>query len=170
MPNITELLATRPWLLADGATGTNYFDMGLQSGDAPEMWNADHVDRVASLHRRFIEAGADIILTNSFGGSRYRLKLHRMENRVVELNRAAAEIAREEAERVGRPVVVAGSIGPTGEILEPVEEGLEVAQDLRRAIRGSEGVGYELRTGCGEHGHRDAGRLVFQEVLGLVAE
>ena len=120
LPNITELLATRPWLLADGATGTNYFDMGLQSGDAPEMWNADHVDRVASLHRRFIEAGADIILTNSFGGSRYRLKLHRMENRVVELNRAAAEIAREEAERVGRPVVVAGSIGPTGEILEPV--------------------------------------------------
>ena len=120
LPDIAELLTTRPWLLADGATGTNYFDLGLQSGDAPELWNADHVERVASLHRRFIEAGADIVLTNSFGGNRYRLELHQSQNRVVELNRAAAEIAREEAERAGWPVVVAGSIGPTGEILEPV--------------------------------------------------
>ena len=120
LPDIAELLTTRPWLLADGATGTNYFDLGLQSGDAPELWNADHVERVASLHRRFIEAGADIVLTNSFGGNRYRLELHQSQNRVVELNRAAAEIAREEAERAGCPVVVAGSIGPTGEILEPV--------------------------------------------------
>ena len=120
LPDIAELLTTRPWLLADGATGTNYFDLGLQSGDAPELWNADHVERVASLHRRFIEAGADIVLTNSFGGNRYRLELHQSQNRVVELNRAAAEIAREAAERAGCPVVVAGSIGPTGEILEPV--------------------------------------------------
>ena len=120
LPDIAELLTTRPWLLADGATGTNYFDLGLQSGDAPELWNTDHVERVASLHRRFIEAGADIVLTNSFGGNRYRLELHQSQNRVVELNRAAAEIAREEAERAGCPVVVAGSIGPTGEILEPV--------------------------------------------------
>ena len=120
LPDIAELLTTRPWLLADGATGTNYFDLGLQSGDAPELWNADHVERVASLHRRFIEAGADIVLTNSFGGNRYRLELHQSQNRVVELNRAAAESAREEAERAGCPVGVAGSIGPTGEILEPV--------------------------------------------------
>ena len=127
LPDIAELLTTRPWLLADGATGTNYFDLGLQSGDAPELWNADHVERVASLHRRFIEAGADIVLTNSFGGNRYRLELHQSQNRVVELNRAAAELAREEAERAGCPVVVAGSIGPTGEILEPVG-GLSIEQ------------------------------------------
>ena len=73
---LTSLLKERPWLLADGATGSNLFDCGLQSGDAPELWNVDHTERIAALHRRFVEAGADIILTNSFGGTRYRLKLH----------------------------------------------------------------------------------------------
>ncbi len=122
----SELLNARPWLLADGATGTNYFDMGLQSGEAPELWNIDHPDRVIALHREFIRAGADIVLTNSFGGSSYRLKLHRAEDRVTELNRAAAALARQAAAEVDRPVVVAGSIGPTGEILEPVGT-LEIA-------------------------------------------
>jgi methionine synthase I (cobalamin-dependent) len=117
---LTPLLAERPWLLADGATGTNLFESGLQSGDAPELWNADHPDRIANLHRGFIEAGADIILTNSFGGTRYRLKLHKAEARVAELNEKAARIARTEADKAGRTVLVAGSIGPTGEILEPI--------------------------------------------------
>ena len=115
-----ELFANRDWLLADGATGTNYFAMGLQSGDAPELWNVSHSDRVASLHRSFIDAGADIILTNSFGGSSYRLKLHQAQDRVAELNLAAASIARNEADQADRPVIVAGSLGPTGEILQPV--------------------------------------------------
>lgn len=117
---LTSLLAQRPWLLADGATGSNLFDRGLQSGDAPELWNADHPDRIAGLARAFIEAGADIILTNSFGGTRYRLKLHKAEDRVGELNEKAARIARAEADRAGRPALVGGSIGPTGEILEPL--------------------------------------------------
>jgi len=120
MPQIQELLQQRDWLLADGATGTNYFDMGLQAGDAPELWNTGHVDRVADLHRRFISAGADIVLTNTFGGTRYRLQLHGAQDRVTELNDAAAAIAREEADRADHPVVVAGSIGPTGEIMQPV--------------------------------------------------
>ncbi|MGF7162299.1 5-methyltetrahydrofolate--homocysteine methyltransferase [Rhodoligotrophos appendicifer] len=120
MSKFLDLLASRPWLLADGATGTNYFQMGLQSGDAPEFWNVDHPDRVRSLHRQFIEAGADLILTNSFGGNRYRLKLHDAQNRVHELNKRAAELAREEANAAGRVVLVAGSMGPTGEIFEPV--------------------------------------------------
>ena len=120
MPQIQQLLQQQDWLLADGATGTNYFDMGLESGDAPELWNTDHVDRVADLHRRFISAGADIVLTNSFGATRYRLQLHGAQDRVTELNDAAAAIAREEADRADHPVVVAGSIGPTGEILQPV--------------------------------------------------
>jgi len=122
MPQSTlhELLANRDWLLADGATGTNYFAMGLQSGDAPELWNVSHPERVASLHRSFIEAGADIILTNSFGGSSYRLKLHQAQDRVAELNLAAASIARNEADKTNRSVIVAGSVGPTGEILQPV--------------------------------------------------
>ena len=101
----TRLLASRPW---------------LQSGDAPELWNTEHPDRIANLHRSFVDAGADIILTNSFGGTRYRLKLHRAENRVAELNSAAARIARQVADAAGREVVVAGSMGPTGEIMEPI--------------------------------------------------
>ncbi len=119
-PSFTEALATRPWLLADGATGTNYFQMGLESGDAPEMWNFEHPERVRSLHRRFIEAGADIVLTNSFGGNRHRLKLHNAQDRVREINVAAARNARVEADAAGRPVYVGGSVGPTGEIMEPV--------------------------------------------------
>jgi 5-methyltetrahydrofolate--homocysteine methyltransferase len=110
----------RDWLLADGATGTNLFDMGLTSGDAPELWNADHPDRVRRLHQSFVAAGADIILTNSFGGTRRRLALHRAEARVGELNRLAAENARAVADAAGRPVIVAGSVGPTGDLFAPL--------------------------------------------------
>src|SRR5579863_5990556 len=117
---LSALLAERPWLLADGATGSNLFERGLQSGDAPELWNADHPERIAGLHRAFVEVGADIILTNSFGGTRHRLKLHKAEDRVAELNEKAARIARTEADRGARMVLVAGSMGPTGEILEPL--------------------------------------------------
>lgn len=115
-----ELLNDRPWLLADGATGTNYFQMGLTSGDAPEMWNFEHPDRVRSLHRGFIEAGADIVLTNSFGANRYRLKLHDAQDKAREINIAAARNARMEADAALHPVIVAGSMGPTGEIFQPV--------------------------------------------------
>lgn len=117
---LTSLLAERLWLLADGAMGSNLFERGLQSGDAPELWNSDHPERVAQLHRAFVEAGADIILTNSFGGTRHRLKLHKAEDRVAELNEKAARIARSVADCAGRVVLVAGSMGPTGEILEPL--------------------------------------------------
>jgi 5-methyltetrahydrofolate--homocysteine methyltransferase len=117
---LSALLARRGCLLADGATGSNLFEMGLVSGDAPELWNTEHPDRVMLLHRRFVEAGADILLTNSFGGTRYRLKLHKAEGRVRELNVAAARLARTVADAAGREVLVAGSMGPTGEILEPL--------------------------------------------------
>ncbi len=117
---LSRLLAERPWLLADGATGTNYFTMGLETGDPPELWNVEHPERVSDLHERFIEAGADIVLTNSFGGTRYRLKLHKAEGRVAELNIAAAGLARAATDAAGREVVVAASIGPTGELLMPL--------------------------------------------------
>ena len=121
LPNILDrLLSARPYLLADGATGTNLIDMGLQSGDAPEPWNVEHPDRVEHLHRSFVEAGADIILTNSFGGNGYRLALHGAQNRVAELNEQAARIARRVAEECDRPIVVAGSMGPTGELFAPL--------------------------------------------------
>jgi len=127
---LTSLLAERPWLLADGATGSNLFLRGLQSGDSPELWNAEHPERIAELERAFVEAGADIILTNSFGGTRYRLKLHQAGGRVAELNEKAAAIARGEADRAGRGVLVAGSIGPTGEILAPLGPlSLDAAQE-----------------------------------------
>jgi methionine synthase I (cobalamin-dependent) len=127
---LTTLLAERPWLLADGAMGSNLFERGLQSGDAPELWNADHPDRVGQLQRAFVEAGADIILTNTFGGTRHRLKLHKAEHRVAELNEKAARIARSAADGAGRVVLVGGSMGPTGEILEPLGPlSLDAARD-----------------------------------------
>lgn len=115
-----DLLATRATLLADGATGTNYFQIGLEAGAPPELWNIDRADTVAELHRQFVSAGADIILTNTFGCNRYRLALHGAEHRVFELAKAAAAIAREVADSADRPIVVAGSVGPTGELLEPL--------------------------------------------------
>jgi 5-methyltetrahydrofolate--homocysteine methyltransferase len=118
--SLEALLAGGRVLLADGATGTNYFRMGLESGEPPELWNVDHPERVQELHRAFVDAGADIILTNTFGGNRLRLKLHRAEDRVLELNQRAAELAREVADAAPRPVVVAGSVGPTGELFAPL--------------------------------------------------
>jgi 5-methyltetrahydrofolate--homocysteine methyltransferase len=117
---LTRLLQERDWLLLDCATGTNLFAAGLMSGDAPELWNVDHPEKIVALHQGFIEAGSDVILTNSFGGTRCRLKLHEAQGRVRELNIAAARIARECADAAGRTVIVAGSVGPTGEIMEPV--------------------------------------------------
>jgi 5-methyltetrahydrofolate--homocysteine methyltransferase len=117
---LLELLARRPWLLADGGMGSGLFDRGLEAGYAPELWNAEHPDRIADVHRGFVAAGSDIILTNSFGGTRHRLKLHQADGRVGELNELAAHIAREVAATAGRDVVIAGSMGPTGEILEPL--------------------------------------------------
>lgn len=117
---LSRLLATRDWLMADGATGTNLFNMGLSSGDAPEMWNLDHPDRIRTLYRGAVDAGSDIFLTNSFGANAARLKLHNLQGRTRELNRIAAAIGREVADASGRTVVVAGSVGPTGEIFQPM--------------------------------------------------
>ena len=119
---LADLLSARGVLLADGATGTNYFQMGLTSGEAPEHWNVDHPERVQSLHRRFVDAGADIVLTNTFGCNRHRLALHDSQDRVRELARRGAELAGAVAEDSERPVVVAGSVGPTGSLFEPLGE------------------------------------------------
>lgn len=115
-----SLLQEKHTLLADGATGTNLFNMGLMSGDAPELWNTEAPAKIKKLYRGAVEAGSDLFLTNSFGANASRLKLHGAERRAHELSRVAAEIGREVADTSGRTVIVAGSVGPTGEIMEPV--------------------------------------------------
>ncbi|MBW4708136.1 betaine--homocysteine S-methyltransferase [Roseobacter sp. YSTF-M11] len=114
------LLNDKGTLLADGATGTNLFNMGLMSGDAPELWNTDQPQKITALYKGAVDAGSDLFLTNSFGANASRMKLHGAEKRVHELARVSAEIGREVADTADRPVIVAGSVGPTGEIMEPV--------------------------------------------------
>ncbi len=117
---LSRLLDHKPYLVADGGMGTSLFALGLETGGSPEQWNVDHADRIALIHQGFVDAGADIILTNTFGGNHYRLKLHKMEGRVAEFNEAGARVARGVADAADRPIVVAGDIGPTGELFAPL--------------------------------------------------
>lgn len=119
---LSRLLQAHGWLMADGATATGLYDMGLRPGVPPEPWNAEHPDRVRALAAAAVAAGSDILLTNTFGGNAARLRLGGAEGRVAELNRLGAVLAREAAEAAGRPVVVAGAVGPTGRIPAPMGE------------------------------------------------
>ncbi|WP_299660107.1 betaine--homocysteine S-methyltransferase [uncultured Ruegeria sp.] len=137
---LSTLLETVDVILADGATGTNLFNMGLQSGDAPELWNVDAPDKIRALYQGSVDAGSDLFLTNTFGGTSARLKLHDAQNRVAELNRIGAELGREVADKAGRPVIVAGSVGPTGEIMQPVgslshSEAVEMFHEQAEALK-----------------------------------
>lgn len=116
-----ERLASAPVLLADGATGTSYQEMGSEIGVAPEEWVWDRPDKVLELHRAFIRAGSDIILTDTFGGTPLRMRESKYAGRASELNLRAAELAREAASGSGE-VLVAGSMGPTGVLMEPYGE------------------------------------------------
>jgi 5-methyltetrahydrofolate--homocysteine methyltransferase len=115
--SFTELLAERGVLIADGATGTNYQERGLEPGVAPEEWLFDSPERVIALHRAFVDAGADLILTCTFGATGLRLADSPLAGRAVEVNRVAAELAREAA---GGQALIAGSLGPTGQLCEPL--------------------------------------------------
>ncbi len=117
--NFLERLNAGQVLVADGATATNYQQMGLGLGVPPEEWVLDAPENVLALHRAFKEAGSDIILTNSFGGTRLRMRESRYADRAPEINRRAAELARQAA---GDNVLVAGSMGPTGMLMEPLGE------------------------------------------------
>jgi 5-methyltetrahydrofolate--homocysteine methyltransferase len=108
-------------MVSDGATGTNHQQNGLPPGAPPDEWVFDEPDKVAALSRAFVQAGSDIILTDTFNGNRFRLSESKYSNRVRELNIKAAQIARQVAlERDG--VLVAGSMGPTGKLMEPLGE------------------------------------------------
>jgi 5-methyltetrahydrofolate--homocysteine methyltransferase len=135
----TELLESGRPLVADGAMGTTLFSLGLEGGGCPELLNVEQPDLVEKVHRGFIDAGSDIILTNTFGGNSRRLALHKLQDRVAELNGAAVQVARRAADLAGRPVAVAGSVGPTGDLFAPLgtlthEEGVAVFIEQCRAL------------------------------------
>jgi 5-methyltetrahydrofolate--homocysteine methyltransferase len=114
------LLAEGGPILADGAMGTMLFASGLQFGDPPEAWNVSHPEVVRRIHRGYLDAGSRIVMTNTFGGNRLRLRLHGLDPRVSELNRTAAILLRAEVDAAGGHALVAGDIGPSGEIMAPL--------------------------------------------------
>jgi methionine synthase I (cobalamin-dependent) len=126
--NRWQKLIDRPGaIIADGAMGTMLQQVGLEPGDLPMLWNVDHPGRVGAVHRAYLQAGARILLTNTFNGNRFRLAIHGLEGRADELNRAGARLLRAEIEDYAKKAgtetlqsVVAGDIGPTGEILAPL--------------------------------------------------
>jgi 5-methyltetrahydrofolate--homocysteine methyltransferase len=122
MLDLQDWLIEQPYILADGAMGTMLFASGLEHGDPPERWTIDHPERVAAVHRDYLEAGSQILMTNTFGANRLRLELHNLQDRVGELNRAAAELLRSEIRASGKKALAAGDIGPSGGVLLPYGE------------------------------------------------
>jgi 5-methyltetrahydrofolate--homocysteine methyltransferase len=125
-------------VLMDGGMGTLLQDHGLADGGSGELWNVDHPDRVRSVHEQYADAGARILTTNTFGGTRPRLAMHGLEDRVHELSQAGAAIARDVAD--ARGLLVAGDVGPTGELLEPLgtmtpAEAQKIFAEQMRALR-----------------------------------
>lgn len=117
---LQALIASGQTIIADGGMGTTLFSLGLAQGASPELWNVDHPDQIRGVQRDYIRAGAQIILTNTFGCNYLRLKLHNLHDRVVELNQAAVKLAIAEAEAADHPVVAAGDIGPSGSLIVPL--------------------------------------------------
>ena len=117
MSNLTDRLTQPGILVADGATGTMLQRAGLPRGIAPERWNLENPQAIRDLHNGYLDAGADVILTNSFGGTHFRLERDGLGGQVREVNRAAAQLARETA---GDRALVFGDIGPVGALLKPL--------------------------------------------------
>lgn len=129
MNPLTSLLESHDYVLTDGAMGTMLMDLGLEQGDPPEEWNVVHPDRIMQVQRAYVDVGSQILLSNTFGGNPFRLTLHGLEDRVFELNKAGVEIARAAAADAPHMVVVAGDIGPSGELLAPL--GTRTFEELR---------------------------------------
>jgi 5-methyltetrahydrofolate--homocysteine methyltransferase len=117
MQKLLHEVAREKRLVCDGAMGTQLMLAGLESGNCGELWNLTHPDRVLAIQRRYADAGADCIITNTFGGSRITLQRHGVAKDVSAINQAGARITREAFG--GRPGYVLGDIGPVGAILEP---------------------------------------------------
>lgn len=118
MSTIYDTLA-KSTLVSDGAMGTMLQERGLNDGGSPELWNMENPEAIESVLEEYAVAGARLITTNTFGGTRGRLAMHGLEDRVYELNRAGAEIAKRVATRHPGTVVM-GDIGPTGDLMEPM--------------------------------------------------
>jgi 5-methyltetrahydrofolate--homocysteine methyltransferase len=134
---LAHLIEDRELVLFDGGMGTLLQDSGLEAGNCGELWNVDNPDAVRTIHEQYAAAGATFLTTNTFGGTRPRLDLQGAGERVEELNRAAAELARGVADAHG--LLVAGDLGPTGELLEPMgtrtqDEAREVFEEQLRAL------------------------------------
>jgi 5-methyltetrahydrofolate--homocysteine methyltransferase len=118
---VKELITVQNWikngpLVMDGAMGTELIDLGLQVTDCPHRWNIERWEDVRAVHKSYVEAGADIILTNTFGANEYRLSLFGLDHEVYELNHSGVEVAKDIGDR---PYLIAGDIGPTGYLLAP---------------------------------------------------
>jgi 5-methyltetrahydrofolate--homocysteine methyltransferase len=155
-PTLLETLQTRR-LVCDGAMGTQLMLAGLEQGGCGEAWNLTHPDRVLGIQRRYAEAGADCIITNTFGGSRIMLRRHGHEKELADINRAGAEIARRAfGDKAG---FVLGDIGPLGALLEPYgdlpeAEALSALEEQATALvkGGVDAIIIETQTGLEELG------------------
>ena len=119
MTTFTEFLQSSSVVVGDGAMGTMLQDSGLDDGGSPELWNVEYPDRVAAILEAYAAAGSQLLTTNTFGGSRPRLQMHDLQDRVHELNEAGARVARSVADRYPGTYVL-GDIGPSGELMEPM--------------------------------------------------
>ena len=152
-PTLLDAVLTRV-LLSDGAMGTQLQLAGLESGACGEAWNIDSPERVLAIQRAYVEAGSDILLTNTFGASRIMLHRHEEADRTVDINKAAVAIARE---AIGERGYVLGDVGPFGGLMEPYGDIARV--DVERAFReqaraliegGSDGIIIETQTALEE--------------------
>jgi 5-methyltetrahydrofolate--homocysteine methyltransferase len=122
MDRLISFLEQYPYVLGDGAMGTMLQTAGLVSGGLSEEWNASHPDVVSAIYREYVDAGSQVITANSFGGNRYRLERDGLHDRGWELNRLAVQLARAATAAADHPVLVAGSMGPTGKMFAPLGE------------------------------------------------
>jgi 5-methyltetrahydrofolate--homocysteine methyltransferase len=141
---LTKLVGDTVPVLVDGGMGTLLQDRGLDDGGAGELWNVDRPDVVRESHEAYARAGARILTTNTFGGSRPRLQMHGLEDRVHEINKAAAAVARQVADEHG--ILVAGDLGPTGELLAPLGtmDGAEAEEIFAEQLRGLRDGGIDV--------------------------
>ena len=156
MSALLETLQSGGHILGDGAMGTMLQDAGLTDGGAPELWNVEHPDRIEAILEAYAAAGSNLITTCTFGGTRPRLEMHDLGDRVFELNKAGAAVARTVADRHPGSYVL-GDVGPSGELMEPMgtltpEDARELFADQIRGLvaGGADAILIETMSDLGE--------------------